>query len=77
MYQPVRSLSNCLYADRVGSSDQRCRDSLVPVASPEALVAAVDPEGVNVGEEEGGQPPDRAGVLGPDSIEHVLAGKPS
>ena len=56
------------------NTDQRCRDFVVfPVASPESLVAAVDPEGVNVGEEEGGQPPDRAGVLGPDSIEHVLA----
>ena len=34
-----------------------------PVASPEALVAAVDPDRVYISEEEGGEPPDRAGVL--------------
>ena len=36
---------------------------MVPVASAEAFEAAVDPDRVNISEEEGGEPPDRAGVL--------------
>ena len=34
-----------------------------PVASPETLVTTVDPDRVDISEEEGGEPPNHAGVL--------------
>ena len=48
---------------KVKHHDHEYCDSVVPVASPEPFIATVNPEGVNISEQEGGQPADCAGVF--------------